>query len=383
MIYLPFFRRKKNLAALIGCAASLILAIILLVLVSNASKRDKQEQDRLSLINEELRGTFGDGEELDVSEEEKKKLESYDLYQKLSEGLQVNALFLGNGAMTSEGSNSRGWAHDAVAVWKERYGVTVQGGNYSRVSTGPFYGYTMMNQYHRGFKYDIIVVCYGTDEDPSDFALFYDGLLRSIKNQNSKCEIYCVIEASESGYNENADTVRRLCNFYGGVCLDMVKYFEENEINYAASLNGIIPTNAGGKVYLEAFTERIDADLKDRRRVPESTAAYDAKAERFDKFTFVESKDLTGPTATSYEYVTEDSVAGIMFYNASSGGDIRIYVNGVEVKRLDNRLEMGSARRVGMELIGYELSGRTVIRIEAGSEENLTNIAGIATCRKK
>ncbi len=384
MLYLPNLRRKKTLLAIVGCLISIILAFVLVVLLRDAKENERLEQDRLSQLNEELRGTFeSDSSAKEESDAIKEKLKKYNVYQKIKEGLQVNALFLGNGAATAVSSGKRQWVFDAVGEWEDNYGIDVQGGNYARVHTTAFYGYTMMNEYPRGLKYDIVVVCYGAEDNPEDFAFYYDGLLRSIKNQNAKCEIYCIIEANAEGYNKNAETVRLLCDYYGGVCIDMIKYFEDNNVNYGTALDGHNPTAEGSDIYLEAFQTTFKDNLDSGRKVPENTASYDVKADCFDDFTFVQANALSKPSSSSYEYVTSDKVVGIMYYNTSTGGTIRIYANDVEVAVIDNKLKQSGVRQIATAMAGRSFEGRTVIRIEAGSQDNLTNVVGISSCTEK
>lgn len=384
MFYLPNLRRKKTLFALVGVILCIALAVVLFYLLKNANQNDRLEQDRLHQLNEELRQTFDeDDDEKNESNILRDKLKKYDFYQKLREGLQVNALFLGNGASTATSSGQRQWVFDAVAHWERTFGIDIQGGNYARVNTTAFYGYTMMNEYPRGLRYDLVVVSYGAQDDPADFAFYYDGLLRSIKNQNAKCEIFCVIEANADGYSENAETVRLLSDYYGAVCIDMIQYFKDNGVSFETALDGINPTPEGSDVYLEAIKSVVQENLDGGRKVPERTATYDAKATCFDKFSFVEAKSLSKDTVTSYEYVTDDPVVGIMYYNTSDGGTIRIYADGKLVSTIDNRLKEAGVRQITTAVAGKNFEGRTVIRVEAGSKDNLTNIAGIITCSDK
>ena len=385
MFYFLNFRRKKTVLAFLGILLSAALATLLVFLIKQDRDFDRVEQDRLHQLNEELRGTFDEEEQnkQQANKELQEKLKKYDVYQKMKEGLQVNALFLGNGAATNNSSGTKQWVFDAVALWEKEFGLDVQGGNYARENTTAFYGYTMMNEYPRGLKYDIVVVCYGAEDDPADFAFFYDGLLRSIKNQNAKCEIYCVIEANAAGYSENAETVRMLSDYYGAVCIDMIQYFRDNNVSFDTALDGLNPTPQGSDVYLDALQTTLKSNLNSGRKVPERTASYDAKADRFDKFTFVEAKSLSKRTVTSYEYVTSDPVVGILFYHSNDGGTIRIYANDKLVATVDNRAKENEGRRIDTAVAGIEFDGRTEIRIEAGTQENLTNIAGITTCTKK
>ena len=384
MFYLPNFRRKKTVLAFLGVLLSAVLALFLVILMNNRREIDRIEQNRLDQLNEELRGTFDEGDDKQQANSElREKLKKYDVYQKMKEGLQVNALFLGNGAATSVSSGRHQWVFDAVALWEQEFGLDVQGGNYARVNTTAFYGYTMMNEYPRGLKYDIVVVCYGAQDDPADFAFYYDGLLRSIKNQNAKCEIYCVIEANAQGYNENAETVRMLSDYYGAVCIDMIQYFNDNNVSFATALDGLNPTGEGSDVYLEALQATLKENLNSGRRVPENTAAYDAKADCFDKFNFVEASSLSKASPTSYEYVTDDTVVGIMYYKSGDGGTIRVYANDKLVATVENKIKNTDAREIATVMAGKDLSGRTVIRIEAGTQDNLTNVAGISSCSKK
>ena len=107
------------------------------------------------------------------------------------------------------------------------------------------------------------------------------------------------------------------------------------------------------------------------------------RSDTFDKFTFVEATSLSKATQTSYEYVTSDPVVGIMYYSTTNGGTIRIYANDRLVATVDNRLKQNGVRQIGMVMAGKDFDGKTVIRIEAGSQDNLTNVAGISTCSEK
>ena len=58
MFYLLNFRRKKTVLAFLGCLLCIALAVLLVMLIKDNNETERQEQDRLSQLNEELRGTF-------------------------------------------------------------------------------------------------------------------------------------------------------------------------------------------------------------------------------------------------------------------------------------------------------------------------------------
>lgn len=384
------YRQKRRVISSICIAFAVLLAVILLVLVNDYNKKQREEYDRLFYedieqyeFDKELLENKDSIEQNDLLTRKQKK---YDFYQKLTEHLQVNVLFLGNSAATDEGvsEQSNSWVMKIADDIRTKYGCTLRGGTYAKPDTTTFYGYHIMNSYSRGLTYDLMVVCYGAGEDTDSFEFYYDGLMRSIKNQNSKCEIYCVIEACESGKQENAEKIKEICDYYGGIVIDMNEYYAENNIDFAdVTASGITPNLEGNELYYKAVSKAMNDAYTSERRVTSVKTARLESSTVFDDYHYTQLSDMKRISDTVYETSIDGRVAALIYAKSFSGGKITVYVNGKKLITEQNTLETNVSRRVASRIISSELGGVTKIRIETEEAANVANILGIAYCKTK
>ena len=261
---------------------------------------------------------------------------------------------------------------------KKNY-TNAHGINSGSRGSSALYGYVALNiRALQSFEYfDLAVVCYGAHDDPETFTTYYDGLLRSIKNQNEKCEIYCIIEANKEGYNENAEAVRQICALYGGICIDMNEYFKENGIDFDATLNGIEPNSYGDKEYLSAILETIDSSLESGRRVSTDKRVNFSSTRDFDNFKYLGTAKMKKVSDTVYEFSSSGKIAVLVYkIDPKNGENTKIYVNGKRVLNVNTKY--GSSDELGIALISTSLGNMNRIRIETGTDDNAMNIYGIA-----
>ena len=378
------YRQKMRYISVICVLMVIVLALVLTYLISHYKNEAIKRSENLFKLDEEQYAAMKEKLEEDEADSvPQSQSEKYNFYEKLALHLQVNVLFLGDEIMSGAGvsDDSDNWVNLIVGAIENECGSDVKGGDYSRPETNPFYGYHIMNSYSRGLKYDLMVVCYGGNEPPEVFSIYYDGLLRSIKRQNPKCEIYCIIAADRNGYGENAENMRSLCEFYGGICIDMNKYFEDKRINYGSVLSGDnIPNVTGCTKYFDAIYSVIKSGLKNERSVPTKIKANTETSKLFDTYQFTAAKDMNRVSDKVYEFTTTGTIAGLVYYKTYFGGNIRVYVNGKRVLTESNKFDTNITRQVRCLMISNNLSGVSKIRIETDSADNMTNIFGVAVC---
>lgn len=376
---------RRRIFTFISVVGVFALAGILFLVLSDFEKRSQKEQQFLFEMDEEYyQKDFFTNEETD--DNVLPDVPAYDLYEKIKAKSEVNVLFLGDevakGLGVSNAADS--FVNMLVENWESEYGVDIKGGNYARPDTDSFYGYYIMNSYSRNLIYDLFVICYGAKDETKDFEFYYDGLLRSIKNQNPKCEIVCIIEACQDGYNENSAKIKAICENYGGICVDMVEYFSENSIRYSeATKDGYLPNELGCRAYYDAVWEAVDENYKSGRKVPEKTAPLLASSKKFDSFKFVKLSEMTKISDTEYEYKTETAVAGIIYYRSYFGKDLKLYVNGKKTGEVSNKMDVNVARQIQSKVISNSIQGKVKIKVDASAADNVSNIVGIVLCDTK
>ncbi len=387
------YRKKMRILSVLSLLICAVLAVALYFLLSSYNDKQKERRDELLLLDMEMyeanqnNGSYFDSYIDPADRELAEKLKNYNFYEKLKERLQVNVLFLGNGIVQGTGvaNSNDNWVIKIVNEIETDYGTDLKGANYGKADTDTFYGYNIMNCAPTGHIYDLVVICYGADEDPETFETYYDGLLRSVKNQNSKCDIYCIIEAREGGNGENAETVKQLCSHYGGICIDMNEYFSENNIDKKKTLNGIIPNVEGNIAYYNCISNVIKENLRAEREVPAENKAYLSTSKDYDNYKYVKRTEMKKVSDTIYEFSSAGKIASLIFYKSySSGGVIRVYINGKKISAIDNTLDNNvGGNLIRFELLDDELSGVNKIRIETDTADNALNIYGIALSGEK
>lgn len=378
------YRKRMRIIALICTVVAVALAAALYVLVGEYNENERQKMLELHKLDiqvyEDMRNQNEDKDELlSTSEKElREKMKNYDFYQKIEEKLTTYVAFLGTETVRKMKNDNMNWVAQFFSTMTKNYTDT-HGINSGSRGTNAYYGYITLNlRALQSFEYfDLAVICYGAHDDPETFATYYDGLLRSLRNQNEKCEIYCMIEANKEGYNPNAETVKQICALYGGICIDMNEYFRENGIDYDAALNGIEPNSYGDKVYHDAIMETIDASLKEGRRVDADKRVNFSSTRHFDNFKYLGTAKMKQVSDTVLEFSSSGKMAALIYkIDAKNGDNTKIYVNGKKV--LDVNTKNGTSDELGIAIISTELGNMNRIRIETGTEDNAMNIYGVA-----
>ena len=378
------YRKRMRTIALISTVLAVILAAVLYILIGKYNEKELMKMVALHKLDiqvyEDMRNQDDGMDELlsDSERELQEKMKTYDFYQKIEEKLTTNVAFFGTETVRKMKNDNTGWVAQFFDTMKKNY-TTAHGINSGSRGSSALYGYVALNiRALQSFEYfDLAVVCYGAHDDPETFTTYYDGLLRSIKNQNEKCEIYCIIEANKEGYNENAEAVRQICALYGGICIDMNEYFKENGIDFDATLNGIEPNSYGDKEYLGAILETIDSSLESGRRVSTDKRVNFSSTRDFDNFKYLGTAKMKKVSDTVYEFSSSGKIAVLVYkIDPKNGENTKIYVNGKRVLNVNTKY--GSSDELGIALISTSLGNMNRIRIETGTDDNAMNIYGIA-----
>ncbi|MBR4296302.1 MAG: SGNH/GDSL hydrolase family protein [Clostridia bacterium] len=380
-------RKKMRIVSIICAFLAVVLAVCMYFLLEKYKEEDRKRREDILNLSDSLFETVKNPTEDDIpfdviDKELAEKLENYNFYEKLKEKLQVNALFLGTDSTRGAGvsSQNNNWVILLAEEIEYGYGSNIVG-EYAKTNENIFYGYYTLKDNPKELIYDLVVVCYGENEDPQTFELYYDGLLHAIKNQNPKCEIYCIIEATESGVNQNADSIREMCEYYGGICIDMNEYFDENHVDRSEALTKeFIPTNVGCREYYNALSSVIWKNLDGKREIPEISEPRLETSKWFEDYEFFVLDDMKKVSDTVYEFSTNAKIASLITYKSYFGDRVRVYINGRKELTQSNKMEENLVKQIQNSMISYELEGKNKIKIDIGKAGNESNIVGVVLC---
>lgn len=189
-----------------------------------------------------------------------------DAYQLLKMGVDLHVLVAGDTIGAASNAN------DALVAWydllndycQDRYGARLTINNLSLDGNNSYSGYAQVEALKDADSYDLAILCFGLNEDETDFPLFYECLIRSVLRNCPSCSVIAVQEYLDGDHSGMRDYIERLCNYYA---------IQRADVNYAflrrgdaASLlseGGSIPNEAGYQVFAGEIERVIGKSIKD------------------------------------------------------------------------------------------------------------------------
>lgn len=251
-------------------------------------------------------------------------------YSRLKAGLPVRIAILGDSIGAGADTDPAHAWYALLSSWlTESYGSPITMDNYSIGGTTSLTGYfqseTVLRQnIQSNGCYDLIVICYGANDDPENFSLFYESMLRSVKTQNESCQIITFLESNLIGYSQKTDEICRLSKLYGADVADMIQTYENSGIPYEElSPDGTHPNTEGHYLYFETIRSIIEENAaKDKNIVPLPGASNKYTA-LFEDFTFIPLQDCLQEDG-SYYFTTSLPALGIVYQKSPENGCIHL-----------------------------------------------------------
>lgn len=252
------YRRTNKLAII----AIIVLSVLLAVLFYITNQQDKKRAEELRILSEQLQ------EERRAEEAALKEKESNDsFYQKLQDGFDVSILIVGDsiGATAGASSDATRWTNLLAAELRSKYGVRVSMTNVSMGGNTSYAGYvrTMMlddgmtaERYQslsageRFEDYDLAIICYGQNDREENFSMYYESIIRAIRQKYSKCSIISILESSQRDYTNKMREIQNLCSHYDIPVADTIWVFSDSGKSYEElATDGVHPNDEGQKIY--------------------------------------------------------------------------------------------------------------------------------------
>ena len=183
---------------------------------------------------------------------------SLNAWQKLACGENIRLLIVGDsiGALP--------WTNDVAAWIEKNYLVSCEIKNISLGSNTSYSGFASEKLLDDGVAYDLVIVCYGQNDEPTGFAADYEALIREILTKNGMPCVIAVLESSQREYTEKMQAILKIAAYYNLKTADTIEAFENSGYSYEAlSSDGVHPNGTGQEVYAQTVKNVIQRCVKE------------------------------------------------------------------------------------------------------------------------
>lgn len=278
-------------------------------------------------------------EERLAKKESQKKNDSF--YQRLHDRLPVRILVLGDayGQGLGAGKKASTWFSILENSLRKKYKVNVTMDNMSLSKESSAYsGFallnTLKNQSQGGKDYDLCILSFGTNDTPKDFSLWYEGILRNLRDKYPHCSVMSIlghqgVMQPEFGYlDDNADALASLTKAYHGTLIDMPEamlpknHEKSEEIKSQYTNDGLFLNDEGQQLLADTIFHSIVSTAAkypdyDKSQVtpvsPEVSSLENTVYIPSDSFNRIDQYTLTiGPTALKKAGIDTEHFTGTL-----------------------------------------------------------------------
>lgn len=259
-------------------------------------------------------------------------------YQKLQNGRPVRIAILGDSIADKTGVIDPAQSWDSLLFdWLDtEYASRITQDNYAIGGTISYTGYyqcetAMRAAIKKSGSYDLVIICYGQNDAPENFVLFYEGLLRTVKKLNPSCQLITILESSQQVYTEKMLEIIRLSGLYGADIADTISAFALSEFSYEQlCADDIHPNALGHGIYFDTVRSVIETNAAEGRKQTALPASSSPFTTLFENFTFIPLSKCKTPDG-QYRLVTNAPSLGIVYKKFPGGGDIRLEFSSGEI----------------------------------------------------
>lgn len=189
------------------------------------------------------------------------------VYARLSKGLPVNILIVGDSIGAGSGCSrpENSWVSLVTAYLEEKYNTDIYINNISMGGCDSLCGYVRVKELRDNIDYDLAIVCYGQNDSPEQFDIFYESIIRAVCQKYTKCSVISIQESSQKTYTEKMKAISTIASYYGIPVVDTIAPFRKGNTNQEIddfynmlTADGIHPNDAGHAVYARQIENTID-----------------------------------------------------------------------------------------------------------------------------
>ncbi|MDO4332741.1 MAG: SGNH/GDSL hydrolase family protein [Eubacteriales bacterium] len=251
-------------------------------------------------------------------------------YSKLAAGKPVRIAILGDSIGAGADTDLAHAWYSLLSAWLTKtYGSQITMDNFSIGGTTSLTGYfqsetALRQKVQTDGCYDLVFICYGVNDAPENFSLFYESMLRSVKMQNESCQIITFLESNTQGYTKKSDEIRRLSKLYSADVVDTIQAYALSGLSYEElSPDGTHPNTEGHYLYFETIRPVIEANVAQNKQIAPIPAPYNQYTALYENFTFI-PLDACLQEDGSYCFSTFLPTLGIVYRKSPENGSIHL-----------------------------------------------------------
>lgn len=295
-----------------------------MLLAINIWNQDRLQKSTADEINAQIRQ-----DRIDSQAEIHEKEENDSFYQKIADGFDVNILIVGDsigaGAMAEP---SEGWAELLRKKLIRNYGINVGMTNVSMGGNTSYAGYARTISLNDGIDYDLAILCYGENDTKEGFSLYYESIIRTVRNKYPGCSIISILESSQREYTEKIRMIQQLADHYGYPTVDTITPFAENYNEL--SDDGVHPNREGYKIYFDEVFDLISEAVDGYKgNDPDNISPLNVDVTRFDACSYVTVGEFERVDDLTYSAALSSSgIMGIDYdLRLSDNKEVKVYVD--------------------------------------------------------
>lgn len=199
--------------------------------------------------------------------------------------------------------------------------------SYAIGGTSSYTGYyqsetAMRKNIRKNGSYDLILICYGQNDSPDNFGLYYEAMLRSILRQNPSCRLITILESSQQIYTEKMLEIIRLSGLYDADIADTIGAFSLSEFSFTQlTPDGTHPDAQGHRIYFETIRSVIESGVTANKNASFLATPSNPFVSLFEDYTFIPLEKCRTDDG-QYRITPKTPTLGILYQKFPGGSDI-------------------------------------------------------------
>ena len=263
---------------------------------------------------------------------------------------------------------------------KDNYDIDLEITNVSMGGNTSYAGYVRTMNLDDKVGYDYVVVCYGENDAEEDFSLYYETLLRTIKEKYPSAVIIAILESSQREYTGKMQIIQELCEHYGVYEADTIAAFHNSGYTYEELCDdGTHPNDKGQEVYFSTVAEVLDQCYQETvSNTLEDIEIMNKNVDEFETYQYYSKADFEKVDDLKYRLVVDDLSGrlGLDYVTVTGNHDIKVYTKDGMVAQKNIVWDNAFTLRY-IEVLSDDFHAKEEVVLEFSSEEMLENFEGI------
>lgn len=174
------------------------------------------------------------------------------------------------------------------------YSSNVNLTNISMGGTNTFCGYSRIQALPEQEKYDLIIFCYGqNDEDNANFAINYEAMLSAAIHKYPNSQFLCILQSSQKTYTNKINTIIELCDYYSIPYADTITAFKDSMKEYEElSDDGIHPNEYGKQIYANEIFKVINECIINKQKNKFPSKYLHNECKKYENFCYINVSNM-------------------------------------------------------------------------------------------